>query len=129
MISINTISNSWIASERLHEPVRLPCVFGCQGCKDHLIHYLQCEPFWTLIISALNMHQSWLSCPPASKLCIANINSQNLYLIGIAFKTYHAIIKCFEDLIGQAVATQDFHEVHLKATFLARHFGSECRMT
>ena len=105
MIFIKTLSNSWCTTEWSHETVRLPCVFGCLDCKDNLSHYLKCEPFWTIIISSLNMHQSWLQCTPAAKLCLTHISPQNLFLMGIAFKTYHALRIDFEDLINKAVAS------------------------
>ena len=125
MIFIKTLSNSWCTTERFHEIVRLPCVFGCPDCKDNLSHYLKCEPFWTIIISSLNMHQSWLQCSPAAKLCLTHISSHNLYLLGILFKTYHALRTDFEDLINKAVASQDFCDVLLKASFLAKLFAFE----
>ena len=45
--------------------------------------------------------------------------------MGIAFKTYHALRTDFEDLINKAVASQDFCDVLLKASSLAKLFAFE----
>ena len=50
MTVIKSILNSWVTSHRFHEDVQLHRIFGCEGCRDTLSHYLVCDPFWTLLI-------------------------------------------------------------------------------
>ena len=37
-----TVVNAWCTSCRMHESVRLSCVFGCFDCVDDVRHYLVC---------------------------------------------------------------------------------------
>ena len=46
---IKTWANAWTTSSRMHEHVRLPCVFGCQRASDDLSHYLVCVRFHRLL--------------------------------------------------------------------------------
>ena len=34
--------NGWATSNRYHEDIRLPFLFGCNNCSDDMRHYLQC---------------------------------------------------------------------------------------
>ena len=43
-----TWANAWTTSSRMHEHVRLSCVFGCRGASDELSHYLACPRFHRL---------------------------------------------------------------------------------
>ena len=48
---IKTWANVWTTSTRMHEPIALPCIFGCEGCEDALNHYLSCDILWTAVTS------------------------------------------------------------------------------
>ena len=61
LMFVKTIVNSWSTSYRYHETVRLPCIFGCEGCRDDLEHYLFCDTLWTASCSALGLDIVWLN--------------------------------------------------------------------
>ena len=44
--------NAWCTSYRFKEHVKLPCIFGCEGERDELAHYLRCDGMWRLVESA-----------------------------------------------------------------------------
>ena len=104
-----TATNAWCTSSRMHEPVRLDCVFGCRHDKDKLDHYLRCPILWSLITKVfgcllpsqvcarLNYYQ-----PSALKLCV----------VSAALDVYHAI------KIGRRADLDD--------AFLNRRFGNIC---
>ncbi len=47
-----TLIGGWTTSHRMHEPQRLPCIFGCHGEQDLQLHYLLCAPLWHICSSA-----------------------------------------------------------------------------
>ena len=57
MALIRTWSNGWFTSVRMHEPIALPCIFGCDA-GDTLHHYLKCDVLWTLIYCCTNCKTS-----------------------------------------------------------------------
>ena len=48
---LKTLCNGWCTSYRMHEPIKLTCVFGCSGEKDNLQHYLLCRNLWSVVRS------------------------------------------------------------------------------
>jgi hypothetical protein len=59
VIALRSLVNSWTTSYRFHEPILLPCVFGCThlgpfnrnhvSSRDELSHYLVCRPLWQIV--------------------------------------------------------------------------------
>ena len=67
MCVIKTWANAWTTSLRMHEAAELPCISGCQDCKDDLEHYLVCDPLWTIVISCSHGQSELLQASPHSK--------------------------------------------------------------
>jgi hypothetical protein len=67
MMFIKTITNSWSTSNRYHETIRLPCIFGCEGAKDTLKHYLSCDILWTATCSGLGLDSEWVNSSSISQ--------------------------------------------------------------
>ena len=42
LMVLKTWGNSWATSYKFHEPVLLPCLFGCYHGIDKLAHYVVC---------------------------------------------------------------------------------------
>ncbi len=49
---VKTWVNSWATSDRYHEAVRLPCLFGCRKL-DKLPHYVFCPILFFLVSKIL----------------------------------------------------------------------------
>ncbi len=49
---VKTWVNSWATTDRYHEAIRLPCIFGCP-CKDKLAHYIGCPILFYLTSQVL----------------------------------------------------------------------------
>ena len=48
MCWLKTLSNARHTTSRMHEDVIWPCIFGCTGCADNLMHYLICRVLWQI---------------------------------------------------------------------------------
>ena len=86
MMVLRTISNSWTTTYRFDETIKLPCVFGCNECKDELKHYLNCNVLWQLVFEISG--GDWLSDIP-SRLCISDAGSPKR--TALAHLIYHYI--------------------------------------
>ena len=85
--------NGWATSRRYRnsEDKLLPCLFGCNGCKDELEHYFTCPhlfSLWSFLAGSASEDPlvRWgLICPTA-----ANFN-----YIACTFSGYHAVRRAF----------------------------------
>ncbi len=78
--------NSWHSSNRYHESIRLPCIFGCAGAVDRLAHYIMCPHLFALIKRFF---------PPASpcpveRLGLVNPSRESFLVAACTFGGYHA---------------------------------------
>ena len=125
LMFVKTIVNSWSTSHRYHETVRLPCIFGCEGCQDCLEHYLSCDILWTAACSALGLNSEWLNLNFPQRIGYPCPNNIHIYLNAVMFKTYHCLRCDFSNMISLSVADNDFSDIHSRSFFLATHFASE----
>ena len=125
LMFVKTIVNSWSTSHRYHESVRLPCIFGCEGCQDTLEHYLTCDIIWTAACSALHLDTGWLNLLFPQRLGYPCPNNTHVILNAVMFKTYHCLRSDFSNMINLSVADNDFSDMHSRTFFLAAHFASE----
>ena len=109
---LKTIINSWSTSHRLSEAVLLPCIMGCQECKDDLQHYLCCDPLWTMATCACGLPSSFLSLPPLERLCILSKSSYGLRLLSVVFRGYHAVRLGYRSLVDYSPATGRFESIY-----------------
>ncbi len=54
---IRTWANSWCTSARFHEPTLLPCLFGCSGKPDDLLHYCFCRRLHRVVDALLPVYR------------------------------------------------------------------------
>ena len=87
---IKTWANVWTTSTRMHEPIPLPCIFGCEGCSDTLNHYLTCDILWTAVISCSFGRTELLRPSPFITLGLDG-SFERLQMLAIAFSSYHAL--------------------------------------
>ena len=125
LMFVKTIVNSWSTSHRYHETVRLPCIFGCEGCQDCLEHYLSCDILWTAACSALGLNSVWLNLKFPQRIGYPCPNNIHIYLNAVMFKPYHCLRCDFSNMINLSVADNDFSDIHSRSFFLATHFASE----
>ena len=90
MAVVKSWANAWTTSLRMHEPILLPCIFGCPGCQVELGHYLCCDPLWTAVISCSFKETELLQCSPWSRLGLDG-SSAWLQMVAIEFSCYHAV--------------------------------------
>ena len=107
---IKTWANAWTTSSRMHEHVRLSCVFGCQRASDELSHYLVCVRFHRLLYPRLpgeedNSSQRLILVQPTRERALALVT---LFLSYNAAKHFFlgADRYCLVRLRGVVVAAQ-----------------------
>ena len=119
MITIKTWANSWYTSSRMGEKTTSSCIFGCacyQGCekdpKDKLEHYLRCNILWKLIAATIEGAEYREHLSPVQKACLYGPAHNDLKILCVAFKTYHALKMGHSELIQKAVRSEQFDRVH-----------------
>ena len=125
MMFIKTLSNSWFTSNRMHEPVRLPCIMGCEACADRLVHYIHCAPLWDVVCTAMKRDNVWASLLGIKRLGFPKPDPTHFYLIGVMFKTYHALRFYFVSVMNGCIDEYDFSAIHCKVFLLANLFASD----
>ena len=110
---LKTIINSWSTSQRYHEDVLLPCIFGCSDQKDCLEHYLVCDPMWTCAVTASSLPTSFLSLSPIERLCIFNPGPLGLKLLGLVYRGYHTLKLGHRGTIDRCIDCDDHSEIIL----------------
>jgi hypothetical protein len=82
MMVIKTVVNSWSTTYRYanNGGIRLPCIFGCGGCRDELSHYFACDILWTVVCTASKRDQTWLSAGHFQRIGFKEPGSMNLIL-------------------------------------------------
>ena len=91
MYVIKTVTNGWLTSCRMHERLELPCILGCDGCKDDLSHYIRCQTFWTILgdIGPLPFDPAEMSA--SDRLCLTNPSFDSFRVCGAACWLYHGL--------------------------------------
>ncbi len=67
------------------------CFFCAKSGGDRLPHYLQCDTFWTLLISCAGLGTDQLGICPLVRGCYSRPSLTGCNLITCAFLVYHAI--------------------------------------
>ena len=94
---LKTWANGWTTSQRMHEIVVLPCLFGCHDQEDDLLHYVHCECLWQRVLSAdgellrASAARGNLGCPGAAiRLLFVHPSEPIARSIVTAFLAYNA---------------------------------------
>jgi len=124
MAVVKSWANAWTTTTRMHEPLLLPCIFGCPSSRDELDHYLCCDPLWTAVISCSFKQTELLQAGPFSKLGLG-CSSAWLQMLAIAFSCYHAIKMNHLDDILSCLASGHHCHVLDRLMGYAKTFSSE----
>jgi hypothetical protein len=111
---LKTVINSWATSHRYGEVPLLPCILGCEKKEDNLKHYLECDPLWTLAVSACGLPLNFISLLPLERLCIVNRSPASLRLLSVVFRAYHALRLGHSRLIDHGITHKVFDNILLK---------------
>ena len=96
---VKTWVNSWATSDRFHEAVHLPCLFGYEAAKDKTSHYVMCP----ILCHLLTQFRSGVPDCPLKRIGLVDPTRQSLLTLACAFAGYHAtrranIISCAQTL-------------------------------
>ena len=84
--------NGWATSNRYHEDVRLPCLFGCNNCKDDMQHYLQCPHLFALHKFMI----PYASEDPLMRWCINSACKDSIQQVACIHCGYHAVRRYYK---------------------------------
>jgi len=119
---IKTWLNSWTTSSRMeHDESVGKCVFCGIFGGDALIHYLRCEPAWTVITSCFQLGSVWIQRSPAQRIGFVNPSLTSLLQVVVAFRVYHVL----RQRAREGSLDPDPNVNILSAIDLIRHFLSE----
>ena len=86
MCCFKTILGGWTTSARMHEPVKLQCIFGCRDELDCMNHYLLCAPLWHICSEVINLEAPLIV---GERIGIVNPSVDKLRLLALVFQVYH----------------------------------------
>ena len=101
-VALRSLCNGWPTSYRYHEPILLPCVFGCHlnhprpdGASpvDTMVHYLACPQLWRIVYSITSIQSNG----PAVRLGVGS--SGGLLPIVLAHHIYNFVRRTHRDLV------------------------------
>ena len=122
---IKTWRKGWATSYRLHETPRLPCLFGCAGCKDEFAHYIYCPHLY-----ALNkFFNGEVSNDPLSRLGLVEATTQQLQIVCCYFSGYHALHAHARKQIQHVNSDTPFRLFRQHWSVFAEAFAAEARET
>ena len=104
----------------------MPCFFCGADMDDDLDHYLECEEFWTLLISSAGLNHkgtSFLKLPPTERLGLLSPSILTCKLLAGAHLVYHALKFDHYAVVQSALASSDLSPIYDIAIRLAvRHY-------
>ena len=103
---IEALINSWATSCRMGESVDLPFSFCGEDIEDDFDHYLECDSFWTLLVTSAGLKSlgcSSLLLPPSHRVGILH---PTILGWGHALKLEHIV------LVKSARASGDLSPIH-----------------
>ena len=114
MASVKTLMNAWCTSHRFHEPVLLPCIFGCKHKKDDLEHYLWCGTFKEICQAAT---KEIVADDLQGKIGLGDAEPTRLDFVHVAcmFTTYHTIRNTYAHLLHKKMRIQEFDRINSHA--------------
>ena len=109
-----TYINSWATSARMQERRVLPCIFGCDTCRDDLQHYLLCPPLWAIVCASATHpppRVMW-DLSPRERLCLLAPTPLGMRMLAVASRGYHTIKLGHREKVEAAIASGDFAAIH-----------------
>ncbi len=96
---IKTWVNSWATSYRMHEPVLLPCLFGCIDSCDQFSHYVTCP----ILFALQTLMTPQAPQDPLERIGLVNISRGSALAVSCTFAGYHAVRRAIK--LSHAVQT------------------------
>ena len=124
MAVVKSWANAWTTSSRMHDELRLPCIFGCEGCMDSLDHYLYCDPLWSAVISCSFRRTELLLADPITRLGLGG-SKEWWQMLSVAFSCYHALKLGHREDIVASLVSGHLCQVHGRLLSYARVFASD----
>ena len=81
-----SLIGGWTTSARMHEQIRLTCIFGCREQPDEINHYFVCSPLWQIASQSLQVEAP---LDLAQRLCIDKPTPDTARLLALVFALYH----------------------------------------
>ena len=106
---LKTVTNGWCTSRRMHEPVLLPCIFGCSDASDTISHYLEYMILWSIIDEVFHGYVHPLSVGRVNYL---DPNPNRVIVISAAFEVYHALKIGLRDIIDSAICSKMLGQIY-----------------
>ena len=129
MTVLKTWAIAWCTTTRYHEDPVWPCIFGCCGAPDSLVHYLSCFRFWSGVVSSCNLPECHPHADPLVKCCLVQPTPLRANLIAVASRVYHAMKFVHREVIESCINSQDFGPCLALLGELSRHFSKEIGIT
>ncbi len=92
-----TLIGGWTTSHRMHEPNKLPCIFGCYGEQDLLSHYVLCFPLWRICSTTMGIQIPWSL---GGRIGVMNPTPEKSLLLALTFMVYHNSKSRLQELCG-----------------------------
>ena len=124
MTILKSWANAWCTTTRYHEPALWPCIFGCDGAKDTLCHYLNCSHLWSRVAA-----DAAAPVDPIVRLGLEGPTTLRLKLIVVASRVYHTIKFSHRMEVETAISAGRFGRIHEISNILAAHFRQEMGIT
>ncbi len=86
MCLFKTLVGGWTTSHRMHEPDKLPCIFGCRDAPDDLRHYILCSPLWQICSQVLGVEAP---LQIGERVCVVCPSPERVQLLALCFQVYH----------------------------------------
>ena len=100
MCILKTWCNGWVMSDRMHHQHRKGCIFGCEGQRDNLEHYIHSKSVWSPILIHLRLPQDGNDL---QRLAMISPSKKNFLSVAVAFVVFHSERSCALPLHPSAI--------------------------
>ena len=114
---LNAIAGAWCTTIRMHDFVKWPCIFGCEGERDEFRHYLVCPVLWQFAREFLQIEETSIFI--GERLGFVQPSLDKLRALAFVHSLYHA---CKNDsvCVKQNGDIQPAHIVQTRASEISR---------
>ena len=105
---LKTWVNSWAISDRCHEAIRLPCMFGCDGATDKMAHYVMCP----ILFALLTQFRAETPACPLKRIGLIDPSKESLLTLACSFAGYHAVRRANIASQSNTLTSSQRHAAH-----------------
>ena len=88
-----TAAGGWTTTSRMHEEIRVHCIFGCSNMPDYVRQYIICLVLWSTVAQVLNYSGSVFL---ERRLLLSEPTHKDLIALTMALSVYHSLKNDFE---------------------------------